>query len=189
MPRYVAAFFVSLVMSVPAGAADYDIDIEGQHAFVQFRVKHLGYSWLYGSFNDFSGSFQFDESAPGSATVSVTIKTASVDSNHAERDKHLRGDDFLDVKKYPEASFVSTSSMLDTDGTGTVSGNLTLHGVTRPVTLEVEGIGAGADPWGGYRRGFLARTRFKMADFGMTYDLGPASEYVEMILSIEGVRR
>ena len=189
MRRLAAVAVLTFIAPLSAIAASYDIDIKGQHAFVQFRVNHLGYSWLYGSFNDFSGSFEFDEATPAAATVNVKIKTASVDTNHAERDKHLRGDDFLSVKKFPEATFVSTASELDGDGTGTITGNLTLHGVTRPVTLEVEGIGAGNDPWGGYRRGFLARTRFKMADFGITYDLGPASEYVEMILSIEGVRR
>lgn len=170
-------------------AADYVIDTKGAHAFIQFRVQHLGYSWLYGRFNDFSGKFSYDEAAPEKASIEVNIKTNSVDSNHAERDKHLRGDDFLDVEKYPEAKFVSSSYSPGKDGTGTLKGNLTLHGVTKPVEIEVESIGAGKDPWGGYRRGFEGKTRFTMADFGIMKDLGPKSKDVEMILSLEGVRQ
>lgn len=170
-------------------AADYVIDTKGAHAFIQFRVQHLGYSWLYGRFNDFSGKFSYDEAAPEKAAIEVNINTNSVDSNHAERDKHLRSDDFLDVTKYPEAKFVSSSYSPGKDGTGTLKGNLTLHGVTKPVEIEVESIGAGKDPWGGYRRGFEGKTRFTMADFGIMKDLGPKSKDVEMILSLEGVRQ
>lgn len=170
-------------------ADDYEIDTKGAHAFIQFRVQHLGYSWLYGRFNEFSGNFSYDEAAPEKAAVEVTIKTASVDSNHAERDKHLRSDDFLDVKKFPEAKFTSTSYTPGKDGKGVLKGNLTLHGVTKAVEIEVEHIGAGTDPWGGYRRGFQGSTKFAMADFGIVKDLGPKSKDVEMILSIEGIRK
>ena len=82
-----------------AMAADYKIDKEGQHAFIEFRIKHLGYSWLYGRFNDFDGSFTFDEKNPSADKVKVTINTNSVDTNHAERDKHLRSGDFLNLKR------------------------------------------------------------------------------------------
>lgn len=170
-------------------AADYVLDTKGMHAFVQFRVKHLGYSWLYGRFNEFDGKFSYDEKAPEKAVVSITINTASVDSNHAERDKHLRSEDFLHVEKHPKATFESTSYKPNGDGTASLEGNLTLNGVTKPVTLAVTEVGAGKDPWGGYRRGFEATTRFKMADFNITKDLGPASTDVEMILSVEGIRQ
>ncbi len=170
-------------------AADYVIDTKGAHASIKFRVQHLGYSWLYGRFNDFSGKFSYDEAAPEKTSIEVNIKTSSVDSNHAERDKHLRGDDFLDVKKYPEATFVSTSYTQGKDGKGVLKGNLTLHGITKVVDIAVESIGAGKDPWGGYRQGFEGRTKFAMADFGILKDLGPKSKDVEMILSVEGVRQ
>jgi len=170
-------------------AADYAIDTKGAHAFIQFRVQHLGYSWLYGRFNEFSGNFSYDESKPEEAAIEVTIKTDSVDSNHAERDKHLRSDEFLDVKKFPEAKFVSTSYTPGSNGTGVLKGKLTLRGVTKPVEIEVESIGAGDDPWGGYRRGFQGSTRFAMADFGIMKDLGPKSKDVEMILSLEGIKK
>lgn len=170
-------------------AADYVIDTKDAHAFIQFRVQHLGYSWLYGRFNNFSGKFSYDETAPEKTSVEVNINTASVDSNHAERDKHLRSDDFLDVDQYPEAKFVSTSYTQGKAGKGVLNGNLTLHGVTKPLEIEVQSIGAGKDPWGGYRSGFEGKARFAMADFGILKNLGPKSKDVEMILSVEGVRQ
>jgi len=170
-------------------ADDYVIDTKGAHASIKFRVQHLGYSWLYGRFNDFSGTFSYDEKQPEKSSVEVTIKTSSVDSNHAERDKHLRDEDFLHVSKYPEAKFVSTGFIQGKDGNGVLKGNLTLRGVTKPVEIDVEFIGAGADPWGGYRAGFEGTTRFAMADFGIIKDLGPKSKDVEMILSVEGIKQ
>jgi polyisoprenoid-binding protein YceI len=170
-------------------ADDYVIDTKGAHASIKFRVQHLGYSWLYGRFNEFSGNFSYDEKQPENASVEVTIKTGSVDSNHAERDKHLRSDDFLNVAKYPEAKFVSTGYTRGKDGNGILKGNLTLNGVTKPLEIDVEFIGAGKDPWGGYRVGFEGTTRFAMADFGIVKDLGPKSKDVEMILSVEGIKQ
>jgi len=172
-----------------AEVEQYVIDTKGAHAFVQFRIKHLGYSWLYGRFNEFGGAFSYDTEDPSNSTIEVDIQTASLDSNHAERDKHLRGEDFLEVDKYPEASFKSTKVDWADDGTGTVTGDFTLRGVTKPVTIAVEEIGAGPDPWGGYRRGFQGETSFPLKDFGIDYDLGPASTDVEIILSVEGIRQ
>lgn len=172
-----------------AQAADYVIDMEGQHAFIQFKISHLGYSWLLGEFTDFEGTFSYDEANPGASTVNVTIDTASIDSNHAERDKHLRGDDFLAVDDYPEARFVSTSYTESSDGKGILAGDLTLHGVTKPIEIAVNEVGAGPDPWGGFRRGFEGKVTLTLADFGIDYDLGPAAKTVDMYLSIEGVRQ
>jgi len=181
-----------LVAGMAAGtaqAADYVIDTMKAHAFIQFRIQHLGYSWLLGRFNDFSGQFSYDDASPDAASVEVRIKTASIDTNHAERDKHLRGGDFLDVDKYPQAVFVSTGYRQNPDKTALLSGNLTLHGVTRPVQIDVEPVGQGPDPWGGYRMGFTGTTRLKLADYGIDYDLGPASREVDLFLSIEGIRQ
>ena len=184
-----AAIFALPVTPSAQASETYVIDTKGSHAFVQFRVQHLGYSWLYGRFNTFSGTFAVDEANPGNSKIAIEIDTASVDSNHAERDKHLRSPDFLDVAKYPKATFVSTAVKSNGDGTGIVSGNLTLHGVTKSIDIEVKQIGHGKDPWGGYRRGFQGNVTFAMKDFGITKNLGPASANVEMILSIEGIRQ
>lgn len=175
--------------SASAEAEHYVIDTQGQHAFVQFKISHLGYSWLYGNFNDFSGEFTFDSDKPEASSVSVTIDTGSVDSNHAERDKHLRSADFLATDKFPEASFKSTKIELTGENTAKVTGDFTLKGVTKPVTLDMTMIGAGQDPWGGERRGFAGSTTLTLKDFGIDYNLGPASETVEIILSLEGVKK
>ena len=177
----------ALLIGSTSQAADYLIDTKGAHAFIQFHIKHLGYSWLTGRFNRFEGEFSYDENNPDAAQVTVTIDTASVDSNHAERDKHLRDEDFLDVDRYPEARFVSTSYRALGDDKGELRGDLTLHGVTRPILIDVTHIGAGPDPWGGYRRGFEGRTSFALADFGITRDLGPASQTVHLWLGVEGI--
>lgn len=172
-----------------AMAADYAIDKKGQHAFVNFKISHLGYSWVYGTFRDFDGSFSFDAAQPEASKVKVTLKTASIDSNHAERDKHLRSGDFLNVDKYPTATFESTSVKSTGQGSFDIAGNLNLNGVTKPVTIAAKFIGEGKDPWGGYRAGFEGSTRLKLKDFAIQKDLGPSSQEVELIFSVEGVRQ
>lgn len=179
----------SLLFGAQAMAADYKIDKEGQHAFVNFKISHLGYSWLYGTFKDFDGSFSFDAAKPEESKVQVELKTASVDSNHAERDKHLRSPDFLNVAKHPTATFASTGVKSTGAGSADITGNLTLNGVTRPVVIAAKFVGEGDDPWGGYRAGFEGSTKLKLKDFDIQKDLGPASQEVELIISVEGVRQ
>ncbi|WP_442792667.1 YceI family protein [Pseudoalteromonas sp. T1lg75] len=172
-----------------ASAADYVIDTQGAHAFVNFKIQHLGYSWLHGRFNTFSGDFSYDAQKPNESQIKVVIDTASIDSNHAERDKHLRSADFLNVKAHPKATFKSTNiSFTDADN-AKVTGEFTLNGVTKTISFDVNRVGEGKDPWGGYRAGFNGHTRFALADYGIEQDLGPASTHVEIELSIEGVRQ
>jgi polyisoprenoid-binding protein YceI len=178
-----------VLASSPLYAADYVIDSKGAHAAIEFRIQHLGYSWLNGRFNKFEGQFSYDEAQPNNASVSVEIDTTSIDSNHAERDKHLRNDDFLNVGEFPKAKFVSSQYSDNGDGTASMTGNLTLHGVTKPVVLAVSKVGEGKDPWGGYRAGFEGSTEIKLKDFGINYNLGPASETVYLNLSVEGIRQ
>ena len=178
-----------LLLPTIALADRYVIDTDHAHAFILFRIQHLGYSWLTGRFNDFSGSFEYDENNPSAASVQVEINTASVDTNHAERDKHLRSEDFLNVDKFPKARFESTAFKEHGNGTATLEGNLTLHGVTRPLTIAVEQIGHGPDPWGGYRRGFEGNTRIALADYDINYNLGPNSKELLLTLSVEGIRQ
>lgn len=192
--RMISAAVVSMALVAGTAQANtesgsYAFDVDGQHQFVMFKISHLGYSWLYGRFNEFDGNFTYDAENPEQSKVSVTVQTDSIDTNHAERDKHLRSDDFLDVDQYPEATFESTRIEKTGEKTAKVHGDLTLHGVTREVTLDMEQIGYGDDPWGGYRMGFAGSTDIRLADFGIDYDLGPASETLELILSIEGVKQ
>ena len=179
----------SALIGGQAMAADYAIDKQGQHAFVNFKISHLGYSWLYGTFKDFDGSFSFDAAKPQDSKVNVTLNTTSVDTNHAERDKHIRSGDFLNVSKHPTATFASTSVKSTGEGTADITGDLTLNGVTKPVVIAAKFIGEGKDPWGGYRAGFEGSTKLKLKDFDIQKDLGPASQDVELIISVEGVRQ
>jgi polyisoprenoid-binding protein YceI len=180
-----AALLISL--SGNLHATEYKIDTSGAHAFIQFKIKHLGYSWLHGRFDDFEGRFSYDPKKPEDSNVTVVIDTASVNSNHAERDKHLRGKDFLHVEKYPQARFESTAFIPKGNGKAELKGQLTLHGVTRDISIDVTEIGGGKDPWGGYRQGFTGTTEFALKDFGIDFDLGPASRKVQMTLDIEGI--
>lgn len=179
----------ALVASGSIFAADYAIDKKGAHASIQFKISHLGYSWLWGRFNDFDGSFSYDEKSAATSKISVTVNTKSVDSNHADRDKHLRSADFLDVGKFPTATFTSTSYTEGSDGKAKLKGNLTLHGVTKEVELDVTQVGAGKDPWGGYRRGFEATTRLALKDYGIKKNLGPASAELDLIIALEGIKK
>lgn len=179
-----------LSVSVFANAAEYVIDTKGMHAFIQFRVKHLGYSWLYGRFNDFSGDFTYDKKDPSKNKINVEIDVASLDSNHALRDKHLKSSDFLHVEKYPTAKFVSKKYEPVGDDKAKLTGDFTLHGKTKSITIDVEYIGGGSDPWGGYRDGFEGRVTIKPEEWGVNMaQLGPASAEVELMLTVEGVRK
>lgn len=179
-----------LATLAPAKADEFVIDTERAHASINFRVKHLGFSWLTGRFDNFKGDFTFDEENPEASKVNVEIDTDSINTNHGERDKHLRSKDFLDTATYPKATFKSTSVKLDGDE-ATVVGDLTLHGVTKPVEIEAERVGGGDDPWGGYRQGFTGTTTIVLQDFGIDPEgkLGPAAKEVELNLEIEGVRK
>ncbi|WP_188151495.1 YceI family protein [Teredinibacter waterburyi] len=181
----------SLTLPSLANADDYVIDTRGAHAFVQFRVKHLGYSWLYGRFNKFEGEFSYDAAKPATNKIKVDVDMTSLDTNHAERDSHLAGDKYLNFGKYTKASFVSTAYKSTGGHTAQVTGNLTLMGVTKPITIEVEHIGGGSDPWGGYRQGFEGRAVITPKDFGldMAAKLGAAAAQVELLLSVEGIRK
>ena len=187
--RALGAAFAALTLAFSAAAthaAEYRVD--AAHSFVQFRISHVGYSWMIGTFDTLSGSFAFDSAAgPEEQRVSVEIDTASVDTSHAERDKHLRSADFLNVEEFPTATFVSTGYEGDADG-GVMHGDLTLHGVTRPIAIAVKMVGEGKDPWGGYRAGFEGSVALTRKDFGMGYNLGPAAESMDLFLFIEGVR-
>ncbi len=193
MKKQLIASAVSVAMMAGVHASEhsgtYAFDKKDAHQFVTFKISHLGYSWLYGRFNDFDGEFVYDAENPENSTVNVTIDTASVDSNHGERDKHLRSEDFLYVNDFPQATFKSTSVKLDGENEAEITGDFTLRGVTREITLDVEMLGHGDDPWGGYRMGFEAETELKLADFGIPTNLGKASETVEIIISVEGIRQ
>ncbi len=179
------AFLIIMLFPATSFAADYRIDTSGMHAFIEFKVNHLGFSLISGRFNRFDGGFSWDENNPAAAAVEVVIETGSVDTNHSERDNHLLSSDYLNAAKFPTATFKSTRYGGDNDG-GVLIGELTLNGVTREITLEVERIGQGNDPWGGYRAGFVGKTTLHAPDFGYGR-MVPAR--VDLIMSLEGIRQ
>lgn len=188
-PTLAALGLAATVLAGQAMAADYVMDTKDHHAFINFKISHLGFGWVFGTFKDFSGTFSFDEVNPEASKVAVKIKTTSLDTGHAERDKHLRGADFLNVSKFPEASFVSTGVKSTGKDSADISGDLTLNGVTKPVVIKAKILGEGNDPWGGYRVAFDGSTTLKLKDYNVKMDLGPASQEVELTLSVEGIRQ
>lgn len=190
--RITTKLFGSLLLmgSITAGsmsavyASDYKID--DTHSFVQFRTKHLGYSWLYGRFNISGGEFSYDPAKPEASRIKVDIDVASIDTNHELRDEHLRSK-YLFTDKQPKASFTSTAYKGDTNG-GDVTGELQLNGVKKVVTIPVRKIGEGPDPWGGYRVGFEGNITIDARDYGYTYQLGEQTFIIELRLGIEGVQ-
>ena len=180
---------LTLLISTGSIAADYKIDTSGMHASVQFKISHLGMSWIVGRFDSFTGEYSYDAEKPEESKLSIVVDTKSVNTNHAERDIHLRNEDFLDVDKFPQATFTSESVTLNEAGTGTMTGKLNLHGVEKTITVNITKIGEGQDPWGGYRSGFEGVTTLALADYGITKNLGKASETLELTVSFEGTKQ
>ena len=181
----IASILTATVAILPAKAADYIIDYKGAHASINFKVKHLGYSWLTGRFNVFDGKFSYDSKNVNASKISLTIDTTSVDSNHAERDKHLKGKKFLDVKKFAQASFNSTKVEDLGNDKLKVTGILSLQGVEKEIVIDAYKVGEGKDPWGGYRSGFSGTTSIQMKDFGFGRDFGQ----IDFDLHLEGIRQ
>ncbi|MCC6202243.1 MAG: YceI family protein [Gammaproteobacteria bacterium] len=174
------------VAATSATAAEYAIDVPGMHASIMFKASHIGVSFVTGRFNRFDGTFTWDEAQPGASSVDVTIQVDSLDSNHAERDKHLRSKDYLNVEANPTARFKSTKYEGNASG-GKLKGNLTLNGVTKEITIDVTRIGEAKDPWGGYRAGFQGKTVLTSSEFGWTAPSFPKT--VEMEFILEGKRK
>jgi polyisoprenoid-binding protein YceI len=156
------------ILAAPAVAATYTID--RAHSGVGFKVKHLMVSNVRGTFNDFSGTVVYDPADPQSWQVDATIQATSIDTGEPKRDEHLRTDAFFDVAKFPTLAFKSTGVTANKDGTFLLTGDLTMHGVTKPVTLSLEVNGTIKDPWGTTKAGFTATGRLNRADFGLTWN-------------------
>ncbi len=171
---------------LPAQAASYTID--PSHSSIMFETGHFTFSKLSGRFNKFSGTLNYDPAAGAAAqSVKISVDTASLDTNWADRDKHLRGDDFFKVGTFGTATFESTGFEGDKDG-GVLKGKFTLLGVTKDISFNIKRIGEGTDPWGGYRVGFEGTYNLTRKDFGMDYNLGPAAEVVAITLQIEAIK-
>jgi len=180
------ALLSAALISSSAFAADYKID--PAHTAVLFKINHLGFSETIARFNTLEGEYRYDANQPASSEISVTIDADSLDSNHEARDKHIKSPDFLDTKQYPEITFTSTEYK-GSATKGVLSGELTLHGVTKKVNLDIVKIGEGKDPWGNYRSGFNGTVTIKRSEFGIEQMLGGIGNEVKIELFVEGIRQ
>lgn len=185
-------FILSLTLAVgSANAAVYKIDKE--HTSVSFKIKHL-LSQVQGQFNEFDGSFNYDPEKPEASNVEATVNTASIDTNVAARDKHLKSKDFFDVEKFPSMTFKSTAFKPESAEKAKLEGNLSIHGVEKPVVFEVDIHGVAKDPWGNVRSAFTAVTRINRKDFGLNWNQALETggvlvgEEVTITLEIEGLQ-
>ncbi len=164
-------FLVTLILLIPQFALAENWKIDPAHTAVEFKIKHLMISWVKGTFTDVQGAVIFDEAEPEKAAINVQIATASVDTGNKKRDDDLRSPNFFDAASYPVMSFVSKKITLANGIPTQINGELTLHGETRVVTLEVEEFSPTiTDPWGNTRRGASASTTINRKDFGLTWN-------------------
>lgn len=172
------------VGSAPAQADSFTVD--AVHSAVIYRIKHLNTSWHYGRFNDVSGTFNIAEGG----SIDVTIKTESIDSGNGKRDTHLKGPDFFSAKEFPEITFKSSSIKKTSETAFEATGQLTLHGVTKDVTAQIEKAGEGPGMSGkGKIQGFEAKFAIKRSDYGMAFMVGQIGDDVNLIASFEGAQK
>ena len=175
----------------PARAATYAIDKD--HTSVSFKIRHL-FSKVEGMFRDFEGTIDYEPAHPEQMKVAATIQAASIDTRVEKRDTHLRSKDFFDVQQYPTIRFTSARVTDATAAGATLHGLLAIHGVERPVVLQVAMRGVGKDPWGNVRAGFTGTTTINRKDFGLawnqTLETGQllVGEEVEITLEVEGLQ-
>lgn len=166
-------------------AGSYKIDVDHSHAY--FVVSHLGITPFMGRFDDIQGVFLVGD-RPDKSSVKASIRVDSINTKQQKIEEHLRSQDFFDAARFPTMEFVSTKAGWNAKGEGTLSGQLTIHGVTRPVDFNLRLTGVGAGFRGETRAGFEARTTLKRSDFGMKWGLpNVVGETVEITLAIEGV--
>lgn len=181
---------VTLLSGQAAWAATYQIDKD--HSTVGFKIRHL-FSNVQGHFRDFSGTVDYEPGKPESWKTEAVIQAGSIDTNQDKRDHHLRSPDFFDVEKYPTLTFKSTGIKDATAGSAKVEGLLSIHGVEKPVVLNVDIHGAGKDPWGNVRAGFTGTVKINRKDFGLTWNQAVETgqllvgDEVEITLEIEGL--
>jgi polyisoprenoid-binding protein YceI len=181
------------LLALPGLFAD-EYKIDGSHSKAGFAVKHLMVSTVRGDFSKVSGTIVYDEKNPAATKVNATIDVTAINTNEPKRDEHLKSPDFFDAAKYPTITFVSKSARKTADGIA-VTGDLTIHGVTKEVVLNVDGPTAEVkDPWGNARRGATATTKINRKDFGLTWNKAletggvMVSEEVAITVDVEAVK-
>ena len=190
MKSAISVFFAALFLVAPglAGAASY-FEVDASHSTVIFKVKHLGVSYAYGRFNEMRGKVTFDQKSPPKSSIEFEIPAASVDTANDKRDQHLKSPDFFNAKQFPVIKFSSGKIKSIGKNKYRVSGKLTLNGVSKDISMEVEHTGSAKDPWGGYRAGFHSEFKIKRSDFGMNFMPGGIGDDVQLMVSIEAIKK
>ena len=193
--RNLTVVLLGLALAAPARAAVEDFKIDPAHSAVTFTIRHF-LSKVPGSFQKLSGTIAFDASDPGTAKVAAEIDATSISTGNEGREKHLKSPDFFDVEKFPTLTFASTAVVKGSSADSmTLKGDLTMHGVTKPVEVKVTSLGALTDAWGNHRAAFEGTTTINRKDFGITFnkvlDAGSTmlGDEVAVTLNIEAVKK
>lgn len=196
MKKIIVSISTIIALSLPAFAFASTWAIDPDHSNVGFKVKHLMISNVKGSFDKYAGTVEIDDKDITKSKVEVSIDTNSINTNVQKRDDHLRSVDFFDVAKYPAMTFVSKKVARVGNDRLKVTGNLTLHGITREVVLDVEGpTKESKDPWGNIRRGATATTKINRKDFGLLWNKAletggvVVGEEVQITLEVEMIKK
>lgn len=182
---------LGLVLMAPlAGAAPVKYKLDDTHASIVFKANHLGFSNVYGMFGKAEGQWTWDMEKPEASTFEIKVKADSLNTMNAKRDEHLKNNDFFNVKQFPDIILKSKSIKKSGKDKFNITADLTLHGVTKPVTFTFHHMKTGKDPWGKERTGGEGVLKVKRSDFGMTYMAKPGeiSDEIEVIVSIEGIK-
>ncbi len=180
---------ISFVLCGTLSAAPETFKIDPVHSSVGFKIRHLGISWVNGSFKDYEGQVTLDPEKPETSSVQIAVKAASVDTGNEKRDGHLRNADFFDVEKFPTLTFKSTKVEKTAEGTYRVTGDFTLMGVTKAVTVNFTGTEEVKGMQGETRRGGETSFTIKRSDYGMKNSLGPVGDDVHISLAFSGVKQ
>ncbi len=184
------SFITLITMAAPAKAQIEIYDFDKAHTQILFFADHLGFSKSQGKFLDYEGQFTFDRTKPEDSSVEITIKTNSIDMDHERWDKHMKSDDFFDVESFPEMAFKSTAIEVTGEKTANITGDLTILGITKPVTLKAIHNKSGKHPFNQkYVSGFSATATLDRSEWGMEYGLPLMKSTVELSISVEGVRQ
>ncbi len=184
-------FPLMIILMFSVGSSAFAADeytIDPVHSSVLFKVGHLEISYVRGVFTCFSGTIVADKNNPENSLVDITVLSSSIDTNNIERDEHLRSEEFFHAIKYPEITFKSTGVKKTGNNTYDVTGDFTLHGVTKQITVKSEMINEGKDMWGGHRMGFSSEFEIKRSDYGMDQLIPAAGDKVHISLILEAVK-
>lgn len=179
-----------LALSNLAMAEQEAYRIDNAHSFANWTIRHVA-SKASGTFSDVTGKLMLDKANLANSSVEAKINVFSVNSSNPKRDEHIKKDEYLDAAKFGEMTFVSTKVVANNATEGTLTGNFTLHGVTKTISFPFKVLGFGSDPWGGYRTGIEAHTLIKASDYGFGWASkagAPVGDDIEVTLLIEGVK-